>query len=274
MNSYTIFLQVQPAVASDADGDFVVAWAEPRGAYDSGVFVQRYASSGVPKGAAFQVTNYTTIDYTFPEVFADSDGDFVVAWAGGYVEASYRAVRAKRYDSSGTEQFALVLPGAAEPAVSGESNGDFVLVWSEETKIGYSAIFGQLYQSTGALLGTEFHVSSDLGLRREYDPSVAADADGDFVVVWENRSNFARNVLGRRFASSGAPLGQDFPVSALTEGYEYAARVSSDPAGNFVVAWNDIIGDVGDFIRTRGFASDGAQRFPESPIAIGAMPCP
>src|SRR5687767_14875268 len=39
-----------PAIATDADGDFVVAWR-----FSSGVYARRYSGAGQPKGDAFRV---------------------------------------------------------------------------------------------------------------------------------------------------------------------------------------------------------------------------
>jgi hypothetical protein len=84
VNTYTTSAQIFPAVAADADGDFVVVWwdlASPGQDGDSiGVFGQRYTSAGIAQGAEFQVNTYTTSGQLSPAVAADADGDFVVVW--------------------------------------------------------------------------------------------------------------------------------------------------------------------------------------------------
>ena len=74
--------RAHPAVASDADGDFVVAWESYSQDGDGdGIFARRFNSGGRRRSAAeFQVNTYTTDDQRMPAIAADADGDFVVAW--------------------------------------------------------------------------------------------------------------------------------------------------------------------------------------------------
>src|SRR5688500_7873895 len=54
VNSTTENSQASPAVAMDADGTFVVAWASgAQDGSDSGVYAQRYNAAGVPVGGEF-----------------------------------------------------------------------------------------------------------------------------------------------------------------------------------------------------------------------------
>ncbi|MDH3597986.1 MAG: hypothetical protein OEM93_24380, partial [Rhodospirillales bacterium] len=59
VNATTAGDQRYPAVAMDADGDFVVAWQGSDGNAD-GVHAQRYDAAGVAQGGEFQVNTYTT----------------------------------------------------------------------------------------------------------------------------------------------------------------------------------------------------------------------
>src|SRR5262245_13584610 len=61
VNTYTSGFQFEPAVATNAIGDFVVVW-DDRGGHDgsAGVFGQRYDGSGNRLGGEFQVNTYTT----------------------------------------------------------------------------------------------------------------------------------------------------------------------------------------------------------------------
>src|SRR5262245_12975381 len=63
VNLVTIHSQEQPAVASDADGDFVVTWESDVEILDTSsfeIFARRYSRTGVPQGGVFQVNTYTT----------------------------------------------------------------------------------------------------------------------------------------------------------------------------------------------------------------------
>src|SRR5687768_10593422 len=85
VNSYNFEFQAVPAVAMDADGDFVVAWEslgqDEAGTYDqptAGVYAQRYNAAGVRQGPEFRVNTTTTNAQQAPAVAMDDSGDFVV----------------------------------------------------------------------------------------------------------------------------------------------------------------------------------------------------
>ena len=58
------------------------------------------------------------------------------------------------------------------------------MVWSGRGQGDSDGIFGQRFDSAGNALGSEFRVNSTTGNVQQY-PSVASDASGNFVVVWE-----------------------------------------------------------------------------------------
>ncbi len=88
VNTYTTNGQYSPAVAADAEGDFVVVWRSyVQDGSSFGVFGQRYTSAGVALGGEFQVNTYTTNFQSSPAVAADAEGDFVVVWQS-YVQGA------------------------------------------------------------------------------------------------------------------------------------------------------------------------------------------
>ncbi len=110
-------------------------------------------------------------------------------------------------------------------------------------------------------LGPQFEVAPTLDYAPLIFPSAAMDADGDFVVVWDNDSNDYRSegIFGRRYSSSGVPLGGVFTVgrpSPLAELEQPSAAM--DPAGDFVVVWESNSDDANDQgIFGRRFSSSG-----------------
>src|SRR5439155_26057778 len=70
-------------------------------------------------------------------------------------------------------------------------------------------------------------------------PSVAADADGDFVVAWVNsaRDTSDAAVYAQRYDAAGVPQGTEFPVNTTAAGDQLFAGVAADAAGDDVVAW-------------------------------------
>jgi hypothetical protein len=142
--------------------------------------------------------------------------------------------------------------------VASDANGDFVVVWEGSSSQDGSAsgIFGQRFDSAGDTLGTEFRVNS-YTTQGQYDPSVASDASGNFVVVWEGRGQGGSGVFGQRYDSTGGALGSEFTVTLVST--QKDPSVASDPNGNFVVVW---VAGVLDIFGRR-FDSEGSPQWTE-----------
>jgi hypothetical protein len=105
VNTYTTLRQAAPAVAMDADGNFIVAWqSQLQDGSNYGVYAQRYNSTGAAAGAEFLVNTYTTSAQFAPAVAMDVDGDFIVAWHSYTQDGSSHGVYAQRYNATGDPQ--------------------------------------------------------------------------------------------------------------------------------------------------------------------------
>jgi hypothetical protein len=99
-------------------------------------------------------------------------------------------------------------------------------------------IFGQRYDSSGVPLGQEFQVNSYTWLEQSF-PSVASDANGNFVVIWYSNSQDGSSfgIFGQRYDSSGLPRGDEFQANSYTTGRQRYPSVGVTDASQFVVAW-------------------------------------
>jgi len=94
----------------------------------------------------------------------------------------------------------------------------------------------------------------------QYGAQVASDALGNFVVVWSGPGSgpLDRDIIARRFSSSGTALGTDFRVNTYTTGDQLAPRVAMNALGQFVVVWEGSTDDGSDAaIRGQRFDSAG-----------------
>ncbi len=255
--------QWNPAVAMDADGDFVVVWEsrEPDYPYHMDVFGQRYDVNGVPQGGEFRVNTMVGLWQFEPTVAMNPDGDFVVAWSknlGNEVE-----VFAQRYDANGTPQGSefqvntYTLLGQYLPSVAMDASGNFVVVWrSQLSAANEDGIFGQRYDASGIPQGGEFQVNSDATGFVDY-PSVAMDADGDFVVVWVNHNEdwSWSPISAQRFDSRGTPQGGQVQVNGSISEGGWPFAIAMNANGDFAVVWHSFGGEFGAFARR--FHADG-----------------
>ncbi|HZM27208.1 MAG TPA: hypothetical protein VFB89_07615 [Gemmatimonadales bacterium] len=193
INTYTTGPQGQPRVAADAAGNFVVVWVStPQDGSDSGVFGQRYASSGAPLGPEFRANSFTTDNQFAPNVASDASGNFVVVWTSYAQDGSSSGVFGQRYASSGAPlgaEFRINTFTSGEQlraSVAADAGGNFVVTWQGYGQDGSNwGIVAQRYSSSGVPLGGEFLVNT-LTTGDQLQPSVSSDAAGHFVVAWQS----------------------------------------------------------------------------------------
>jgi hypothetical protein len=252
VSTYTVGNQSYPSVATSL-GNFVVVWQSAGGQDGSstGVFGQRYASSGVPLGPEFLVNTYTTNFQIAASVASDTSGNFVVVWVSELQDGSIRGVFGQRYASTGAAagpEFRVnsyTTDAQHFPQVAADSSGNFVVAWQSYGQDGsYTGVFGQRYSSSGTSLGPEFRVNT-YTTSYQFAPSIATDSAGNFVVVWESstQDGSSRGVFGQRYASSGAPLGPEFRVNTYTPNGQDRPSVAADSSGDFIVTWDSELQD-------------------------------
>jgi hypothetical protein len=267
VNTYTTGYQIFPSVAADSAGNFVVVWTSVQDGSSYGSFGQRYASSGAPLGPEFRVNTFTTGYQVGVSVAVDSSGNFVVVWESFAQDGSGHGVFGQRYASSGAPlgpEFRVNTYTTANQLVSvvaSDTSGNFVVAWASDGQDGSQyGIFGQRYASSGMPLGAEFPVNTyTTGSQR--NPSIAADASGNFVVAWhsDTQDSSVLGVFGQRYASSGAPLGPEFRINTFTTNSQGYPSIASDSSGNFVVVWQSPGQDgSGSGVFGQRYASSGA----------------
>jgi hypothetical protein len=205
VNYDTTGYQLNPSIAMDDAGDFVVSWAnyESNGViYTSGkIFGLRFDSSGATIGSEFQIDSNNAGISRYPDIAMDNAGDFVVSWfnvdqdgggGGSGVFSSGAGIYAQRYSSTGatvgTEFRVNSFTASAQivPRVAMDSDGDFNITWTSYDQDGDMAgVYAQRYTSTGATVGTEFRVNTYTTFSQTYS-IIAMDSDGDFIIAWSS----------------------------------------------------------------------------------------
>jgi hypothetical protein len=67
---------------------------------------------------------------------------------------------------------------------------------------------------------------------------VAADGDGDLVVVWHSsQDGSATGIFGQRYSSNGMAEGTEFQVNTYTTSFQGFPAVAADSDDDFVVIW-------------------------------------
>jgi hypothetical protein len=208
VNTYTTDDQAAPAVAMDALGNFVVVWEGYLEDGDRwGIFGQRYDAAGARQGSEFRANTYTTQSQSVPSVAVDGAGNFVVVWSSFGQDGSSWAAIGRRYDATGAPQGGEFQANTYTTGyqyrarVASDALGNFIVVWNGATQDGnMGGIFGQRFDAAGAKRGNEFRVNTYTG-GVQNKTVVAADAVGNFVVVWtsDGQDTSSYGIFGQRY---------------------------------------------------------------------------
>ena len=139
-----------------------------------------------PTGPNFRVNTVDDGGQGGPSVGAGSGG-YVVVW----IAPGGQNVFAQRLDGAGVrvggELTVTSTPDVQDADVAADGLGNYIVTWTNLVQDGhFEGVFGQRLNAMGAPLGTEFQVNSyTTGMQQSSD--VAADAAGNFAVVWESR---------------------------------------------------------------------------------------
>ena len=252
VNTYTTGGQRDPVVASDGKGSFVVVWEDLITGQDgdkSGVFGQRFNSSGAKVGSEFQANTYTT-GYQFqPTVAMNEKGEFVVVWNSPGQDLDAFGLFGQKFNAAGTKvgpEFQVstnTLGSQYQASVGVDRAGRFAVSWTSPDLYG-KGVFAQRFTSSSAKVGPEFRVNSTLP-NDQKNSSLAMQPAGDFMVVWTSylQSGSHFDIYGQRFNVSGEKVGGEFLVSTATTGYQIDASAAVDSLGGFVVAWDSFPDD-------------------------------
>ncbi len=259
VNSYTTSRQAQPAIAMNAGGQFIVVWdsgtmAVPGPDGDGiGVQGQRFDALGNAQGTEFEINVFTTGLQRSAAVAIGEPGDFVVTWMSNSQDGDGYSVHGRRFDANGDpldDEFQLnayTTGLQASPEVAIDPQGRFVIVWSSEGIDGDEvAVQGQRFDAAGQPQGEAFQVNSYTTASQGV-PSVATDAQGNFLVVWHTgfgQDGDGRSAHGQSFDAAGTRRGGEFQINTYTtnsQGFPHAV-IGTD--GVFVV-WQSL-GQDGD----------------------------
>ncbi|MHB2167999.1 FG-GAP-like repeat-containing protein [Alsobacter sp. R-9] len=171
-----------------------------------------------------------------------------------------------------------------DPACVRLADGRFVVAWVDGSEsagdTSFSAIRAQVLAPDGRKVGSEFLVNTTTYMFQSA-PSVAALADGRFVVTWTDGSGIFSGVRGQMFNSDGSKAGREFIVKSAPQASESQPGVVGLADGGFVVSWAEYRYFVFDAdssdVWCQVFNADGSRRgseFRGNPRAAGSQSRP
>ncbi|MEM6701696.1 MAG: Calx-beta domain-containing protein [Acidobacteriota bacterium] len=255
VNSSIAGNQLSPAAAFDGLGNFIVVWRELVGDSilqpDGRIAMASLANTALvgaffdPTGTAQTETVIATgddEDVQSPDVAADENGNVVVTWDDG------GDIKGRVVDGSGgvltPEIIISRLPNSANPQIAISASGDFIVVWEEGAgalraeagaRLNGSALVAQVFTEFGQTKSEPVQVND--GQQTAFSPAVAADDDGNFIVVWEEETVDDLDIFGRLFSKSGEARTPRLAINDGTSGSQTNPRVDANSIGDFAIVW-------------------------------------
>ena len=281
VNTETALNQQSPSIAMDADGDFVIAWQSysQDASNTDGVYAQRYSANGIKAGAEFLVNTKTSDNQDSPSIAIDADGDFVIAWEDTHGDSSFRGIYAQRYTADGSPagiEFLVntfTTENQDNASIAMNAGGNFVIAWESYEQDGdLNGIYAQRYTADGNTTGIEFRVNTETS-GHQSNPSIAMDADGDFVIAWESygqesESNDGYGIYAQRYTADGSPAGIEFLVNTFIPDHQRSPSIAMDADDDFVIAWQSYSQDASntDGVYAQRYSADGSKAGAEFPV--------
>lgn len=207
VNNTTAGDQKDPAIASLADGGFVVVWLDNG---QPGLFARRYDATGSAVGGEFRIKPMGTgFDL---DVAGLTTGGFAVAWDEA-TDGDGLGVFARRFDASGTglgNPFVVnTYTTSAQwyPAVAPQGGGAFVVAWASDPQDGSSSgVYAQRFTAGGVKDGAEFQVNVQTSGLQSF-PAMAAVGSG-LAVTWtsDQQDGSSFGVFGRLYGDTGTAI--------------------------------------------------------------------
>ena len=242
--------QINPAVAMDAAGSFVVTWSSNnQDGSGYGVYARRYNAAGVAQGGEF-LANTTTAGSQITSAIAMSQGgSFAIAWGSAQDPDVSSGIYAQRFDASGVAQgsefrvntYTTNTQQLASMAM--DAAGNFVVTWASNLQDDGASygVYGQRFDATGAAQGAEFRVNTTIANSQLYN-DVAMLPDGRFVVVYQSRNaDNTHEVYLQRYAADGSTIGGETRVNtaSISSAQQPIPSITADASGNITVVWNN-----------------------------------
>ena len=234
---------IMPVVTGLAGGGYVLTWEGPH------IRAQVFDGNNVALGAAFDVSPPSTASVSgadVADITALPNGGFAITWhdsrtTGGDISGS--SVHVRSYDQNGVAvggdvQVNVSTSGnQADSSITTLTGGGYVVTWTDRGGAnGSSLIKAQIFDDSGARIGTEFIVNTNTGSNiSSVESSVTALGNGSFAVAWYESGQHHIQI----FTAGGSRLGVELLVNTGLSGIQVGPELTALADGGFAIVWKD-----------------------------------
>lgn len=264
VNTYTNSFQINPAVATLADGSVMVVWSSDGADGEmQGIFGQRFSAAGAKLGGEFQVNQWVYKNQRTPAVAALANTNFVVAWISELQRSAASVdVYARVFNGSGEAVGGEFLVNTtitnlcANPTVAGSPDGGFAVAWSHKNDLARGVadavngvpvtprspngwdVFGRLFNANGTATGPAIRLNTQR-YGDQFAPKISAFGK-NYLAVWVSlgQDTSREGIFGQFLKSNGDLEGVEFRINTTTISRQIHPVVATDGLNRFLVAWS------------------------------------
>jgi Ca2+-binding RTX toxin-like protein len=239
-----------------ASGGFVLLWGEGGRSGFSSLRGQVFSTAGAPVGDEFEVKSYAGGYISNADIAPLPGGGFVVVWdtiVGDLGEHGLydHAVRAQRFGADASKVGGEIAVNTTtsgtqyDPSVAALPGDGFVVAWTDshaDNVSGYQ-VKSQIFDLDGIKVGAEI-VATPQSVNGQSNPTVEANADGEFVIGWAERAASSNpyehptiDIMGRLFDPSGAAIGDPFVADLENLTHPQDTQAVMLASGGLVLGW-------------------------------------
>lgn len=225
--------QDEPAIDMN-DGDIVVVtWEDFRDSETETIYLQRLDALGNVVG-----DNVRLREGFDPDVAVADDSSFALAFDFS------NNIFFQKFNSSGDSVGPVTiisdtsLNSRADVSIGVDANNYYIVTW-EDRRSGDYYIYAQIIDPAGDTVGGNFIVSDDPAGSGQYDPDIAVNPSGAFLIAWEDSRDGDYNVYGQLYDSGRNPIDSNFRIDSGGTSAQYSVDADCLPDGSYIVTWRD-----------------------------------
>ena len=254
-------IQCSSGIAANGNGNFIIAWTDYRlDNYD--IYAQLYSSDGTVIGTNLKINDDEgSTKQNSPSIAVDGNENFIVTWRDKR-DDNYD-IYAQRFSGDGNPVGAnfkvnddVGSANQTSPSIAADSSGNFIITFDDYRNRDHD-IYAQRFSSDGNPAGANFKANDDVGSANQYNPSIAVDGSGNFIITWIDKRNGNYDIYTQQYSGNGTLIGTNFKVND-DEGSTgpYPTPIAADGIGNFVITWQDYRNGDSDIYSQR-YLNDG-----------------
>ena len=253
------------ALSSLSNNRLLATWSTYVESIGTTFWTRIFDPAGQPLSAEIAITGPSIWGQHTPVATELSDGRFVMAWE--LTNGTSSSIHAQVFSSTGaklgTEFTVSGTPGGRQynPGITATTDGGFAIGWNTTSLYPGGDIQVQRYDATGAVVGGNIAVNSNVSGDQTLSDMVALAAGG-FVVTWRGTTD--TDIHAQVVDANGAKIGQEITVNTMLAGSQSEAQVAALSGGRFVVTWTS-----GDLARDGSGTAVLAQIFEANGTKLG-----